>query len=271
MPQVLIIDDSRLAAMVVGKLLKVKGINCSHIQTVQDVFGLRGAPCKLRELSPDVILLDVMMPEMDGLDVLRKLKARNDTKDIPVIMLSAESSASVVSEAMNRGAVGFLTKPVSQENLSAKLLEVAKAHSLEKLLRKLTGNLGSVRDTDLDHDHMKVGPANLNFLLDILDGDQSMIGLMITAFLESAPDQIADIGKAIDAGDADKLKRTAHRFKGAVGNFGAPHLTDKAQDLETLGASGSLENAHLQFKTLAENAKTMCEALQKWLNEHDVS
>lgn len=269
MPQVLIIDDSRLAAMVVQRLLKAREIDCPHIQTVQELFGLRGAHCKLRDVSPDVILLDIMMPEMDGLDVLLRLKARKDTQQVPVVMLSADSSASTVTESINRGAAGFLTKPVDQKQLMAKLLEVAKSCDLENLRRLLTGDMGSARETELDHDEMKAGPANLNYLLDILDGDRSMIGLMITAFLESAPEQIEDIGKAVEAGNADGVKRTAHRFKGAVGNFGAPIITDTAFDLEKMGASGNLEKAHLVYESLAEDGKTLCEALKKWLDENE--
>ncbi len=269
MPQVLIIDDSRLAAMVVQRLLKARNIDCPHIQTVQDLFGLRGADCKLREVSPDLILLDIMMPEMDGLDVLRRLKARKDTVDIPVVMLSADASTNTVSEAMNRGAAGFLTKPVNQKQLFDTMLDVSKKHQVEALYKCLSGDMGSIRATELDHDDMKAGPANLNYLLDILDGDRSMIGLMITAFLDSAPSQIDRIGKAIEAGDGDELARAAHSFKGAVGNFGASMITDTAFVLEKMGASGSLEKAQSVFETLAENGKFLCESLQKWLDENE--
>ena len=60
---------------------------------------------------PDVILLDWMMPELDGLETCRRLKANAVTRDIPVIFLTARSQESEINQGLALGAIGYLTKP----------------------------------------------------------------------------------------------------------------------------------------------------------------
>lgn len=65
----------------------------------------------VRQTRPDVILLDWMMPGMDGLEVLAQLKAEEQTRDIPVFMLTAKGMLSEVHRAMDAGADDYITKP----------------------------------------------------------------------------------------------------------------------------------------------------------------
>ena len=66
---------------------------------------------------PDLILLDVMMPEIDGYEVCRQLKTNPDTRDIPVIFLTAKDHAEDESRGIELGAVGYIAKPVSPDIL----------------------------------------------------------------------------------------------------------------------------------------------------------
>jgi len=67
--------------------------------------------------QPDLILLDIMMPEMDGYEVCQQLKTNPDTCDIPVIFLTAKDQAEDESKGIELGAVGYLAKPVSPDIL----------------------------------------------------------------------------------------------------------------------------------------------------------
>lgn len=69
------------------------------------------------EQSPDVLLLDVMMPNMDGLTVCEKLRARPETAVLPIILLSARTSPESVKAGMEAGATRYLGKPISHEQL----------------------------------------------------------------------------------------------------------------------------------------------------------
>jgi len=70
---------------------------------------------------PDAMLLDINMPEVSGIDLLEFLRQRNDLKDLPVVMLSSETTDVQVDEAMDLGADGFIFKPVTIDELEEAL------------------------------------------------------------------------------------------------------------------------------------------------------
>ncbi len=83
-----------------------------HGYDVEDAGDGEEGLIKAREVRPSVILLDVMMPKLDGISVLKKLKADPETKDIPVIMLTniSKGSLGVDEEALEEGAVKYIVK-----------------------------------------------------------------------------------------------------------------------------------------------------------------
>jgi two-component system, OmpR family, response regulator len=66
---------------------------------------------KAKVLRPDFILLDIMLPEMSGFDICKALKADSETKNIPVIFLTARSMPSEIKDGLSMGAIGYLAKP----------------------------------------------------------------------------------------------------------------------------------------------------------------
>lgn len=267
MAQVLLIDDSKLIARLVEQALGRKKISLIHIASIADLFGFRGRPSMLSTINPDAILLDIMMPEMDGLDVLRKLKTRTDTKNIPVIMLSANASSRNVSESFNLGAVGFIAKPVKEEILVEELLKAAQRVDCQALIGPLTGDMGSLRHAEEEHEEMKAGLVDLNYLYEILDGDLLMMVELIEAFFEHVDSQLAAIGSAIQKGDPDALKRTAHSLKGAIGNFAVTKLTDLAYTLEKKGIDEDMSDLEPLFDNLAKDCNRLVEALKLWIEQ----
>jgi CheY-like chemotaxis protein len=80
-----------------------------------------------REHRPDLILLDVMMPGMTGLEALDVLKGESDTDSIPVVMLSARSQEYEQEEGLRRGALRYVTKPFSPGDLTEVVSEILDA------------------------------------------------------------------------------------------------------------------------------------------------
>lgn len=77
--------------------------------------------------SPDIVLLDVMMPVMTGYDVLEKLKANPLTQDIPVVMLSAKSQQTEVQAGLAKGAQEYICKPFTPKDLVQRVAEILGA------------------------------------------------------------------------------------------------------------------------------------------------
>jgi signal transduction histidine kinase len=101
---------------------------------------------------PDVVLLDMMMPEMDGLDVCKALRAREATAGIPVILLTARADEETKYDALQMGANDFLAKPFSATELHARIKNLVDSHDYQRKLSKqnqaLTSAIEQIKETE---------------------------------------------------------------------------------------------------------------------------
>jgi putative two-component system response regulator len=123
--RILVIDDEPLIVRVVTRFLQSNGY-----EFVDSLNDPRQAMAKIAEYKPDLILLDIMMPFIGGLDVLRAVKSRERGNLLPVIILSAASDVDTKREALALGATEFLAKPVDPNDLILRVRNalVVKAH-----------------------------------------------------------------------------------------------------------------------------------------------
>ena len=110
-PLVLIVDDDERVREYVRVNLEMEGYSVREAGSAEE--GLQ----QLEEVSPDLILLDVMMPEVDGWEMLRRVQERHGVGAIPVVMFSGKVDESAAEEASARGAQGFLGKPFDPQQL----------------------------------------------------------------------------------------------------------------------------------------------------------
>ena len=109
--RILIADDDKDILSLLRLNLVAEGFD-----VVEAVTG-EAAWVMARSAAPDLVLLDVMMPERDGLDVLTSMKAHPRTKDIPVVLLTAKASDAEVWEGWRAGADYYMTKPFNVDEL----------------------------------------------------------------------------------------------------------------------------------------------------------
>jgi len=122
--KILSVDDSRTIRLIVGKAFKP--YECDMVEAANGEEGLAAAT---RE-KPDLIILDVTMPVMDGVTMLTKLKADDALKAIPVIMLTAESGRENVLHIAKLGVRDYLVKPFKDDQL------IEKAGRVVSLVKK---------------------------------------------------------------------------------------------------------------------------------------
>jgi len=115
MSKIMVVDDEPDVVNLIEDVLKADGIEC-----VSAYDGL-GALDLAAEESPDLILLDIMMPMMSGYEVAAQLKANPGTKDIPVLCISSGHSADARVRSRQAGAVGILFKPFTPAELLAQI------------------------------------------------------------------------------------------------------------------------------------------------------
>jgi len=114
-PSVLIVDDQENIRKVTRAMLGNQGYVLYEAGDGQSVLEM------VRQFTPDVILLDVLMPGMDGLEVCRVLKADRATRHVPVILVTALDGKEDIAEGLDAGADDFLNKPVSRVELQARV------------------------------------------------------------------------------------------------------------------------------------------------------
>lgn len=111
--RILIVDDEHFIRRLVFNVLEVKG---HEVYTMEDpVKALRLAQKK----DFDLILLDVMMPNMDGMTLCQKLRSKKATKNVPIMMLTSKTQLSDVQEAVRAGANDYIMKPFNADTLEA--------------------------------------------------------------------------------------------------------------------------------------------------------
>lgn len=134
-PLILIVDDIPKNLQVLGNILGRESYRVAAATNGKKALHL------LENISPDIILLDIMMPELNGFDTCRKLKENPETKEIPVIFLTARTESEDIVTGIQLGAVDYVTKPFNASELLARVrthiaLKQAK-DARKRLIRKL--------------------------------------------------------------------------------------------------------------------------------------
>ena len=125
---VLIVDD--VAENIKVAMETLQTIGCELVYATSGKQGLERATSTL----PDLILLDIMMPDMDGFSVCEALKSSEQTKNIPIIFLSAKSGTDNIIKGFEYGAVDYISKPFRAEELKARVLTHLKLYNYEQNL-----------------------------------------------------------------------------------------------------------------------------------------
>lgn len=113
-------DDSEVLRKIVGFNLSKEGF------TVEEAKDGVEALEKMKSQKPDLVILDIMMPNLNGFEVLRRMRSDPETSGIPVIMLTAKGGENDAKTALQYGANGFLTKPFSPLKLIEEVRRVTK-------------------------------------------------------------------------------------------------------------------------------------------------
>ncbi|MCC2473852.1 fused response regulator/phosphatase [Bacillus pacificus] len=120
---ILIVDDNPVNIFVIEKILKQAGYqDLVSLNSAQELFEyIHFGKDSSRHNEIDLILLDIMMPEIDGLEVCRRLQKEEKFKDVPIIFVTALEDANKLAEALDMGAMDYITKPINKVELLARM------------------------------------------------------------------------------------------------------------------------------------------------------
>ncbi len=169
----------------------------------------------------DVVLMDVQMPEMDGLDATVAIRAREKgtATRVPIVAMTAHAMEGDRERCLQAGMDGYVTKPVEADRLF---------EAVESSAGRFDPTVAAAR----------------------LGGDRRLLREMLDLFLAECPGMMSEIRRAIEARDAEALRRAAHALKGSVANFGASRPVEAARTLEKLGIDRDLAGAAAALNAL---------------------
>jgi len=118
MPKILVAEDERDIRELIGFTLRFAGFD-----VVLAMNGLEAVE-KAPDVQPDLIMLDVRMPKMTGYEACRKLKENPDTREIPVVFLSAKGQEGEIEQGLASGAMEYIVKPFAPDELANQVKEI---------------------------------------------------------------------------------------------------------------------------------------------------
>jgi len=148
-PFILVVDDNKITTKLLRRYLESNGYEA--------VEAYDGIDCleKVEERQPDAIVLDVMMPRMDGYETVKKLKEQEHTRHIPVVIVTALNDVANQLKSIEAGSDDFLSKPIEEKLLIAKVkllsnynLEYLRTLDLKKFLAQAIAGEHSGKSTD---------------------------------------------------------------------------------------------------------------------------
>jgi two-component system sensor histidine kinase/response regulator len=138
--KILIVDDIPKNIQILGNILSRENYQIAYAQLGEEALTI------LEKQMFDLILLDIMMPGMDGYEVCNKLKNNEKTKDIPVIFLTAKADMESIVKGFESGGADYVTKPFSADELLARVKTHIQLNAQKKELKTLNENLEKIVD-----------------------------------------------------------------------------------------------------------------------------
>ncbi len=235
-PIVMIADDDMNFRLLARKALEVVGF---RVEEAEDGVQLME---NYDRVQPDVILLDIMMPNMDGFTACAKLRERPEGQYIPIMMVTGLDDMESVSKAYEVGATDFITKPINWLILSHRVRFMLRTkHLIDEIVQNELQALAELyvipdlleekSETRIDPTYVEWG-KNLRALERIAGKD--VLERVIRSYLENTPALIQTLAEAIAKQDFEILRNVATELKLNSTNLGASKIVSLCRELESV-------------------------------------
>jgi len=253
--RVLIAEDNAINRKVAVRTLEKRG---HVVQTATN--GRRALDALARRDAPpfDLVLMDVQMPEMDGLAAtvaIRQLEKSGGGRRVPIVAMTAHALAGDRERCLSAGMDDYVSKPLRPVELLEVVERIGAQLGPADPLQTASGSTAAPSAEAGD-------PVfNPDRALSRLDGDRRLLREIIAIIRADAPKSLAKIRKAALAGDADALWRAAHTLKGSLGTIDAPRASGAAEELEHAARAGRVADCAALVETVAREMTALQHAL----------
>jgi PAS domain S-box-containing protein len=221
--RVLLVEDNEINRELASQLLCDVGIVVSTAQNGREAVE------KVTTESFDGVLMDIQMPEMDGYQAVRAIRAQSELAALPIIAMTANAMLVDRAKALDAGMNDHLPKPIDPGELYAAIKRWFKPHALVSSPQSGTPP-AAITDREVAIDYLDG--------IDLVDGLKRVAGNhhlyrnLLLKFRQSQADAAQEIRQALAAGDRQRAERIAHTIKGIAGSIGAKELQAAAAAVE---------------------------------------
>ena len=256
--RILVVDDHEDNVEVLRARLEARGYDVRGANSGQEALDT------VNQWVPDLILLDVMMPDMDGLEVVSRLKADRNLPFIPVIMQTALDSTERMVAGLEAGADDYVTKPINFAELEARVRSILRIKKLQQALSERERELSMMNDRLL---HISLTDG-----LTGVDNRRSLEQRLHEMFEHSL--RLHEPISCVMC-DIDHFKKVNDTYGHAAGDevlkqF-AEILKDEAREIDRVGRYGGEEFLLLLPGTVLDSAVTFAERLRQRVDDHTFS
>ena len=226
--RILLVEDNAINREVALELLNGAGL------AMDTSVNGRVAVEMVRHYAYDLILMDIQMPEMDGLEATRLIRSMNGNADLPILAMSANVFDNDRQACLDAGMNDFVAKPVNPENLFSTIIKwLPKNTVVSEVAAKNELSSSNVLDDSILHEQLAaIDSIDVEQGLRAMRGDAQAYLRLLCQFDTDHIDDMEKIKTHINNAEVDEARRLAHTLRGAAGTLGVNLLQDAARILE---------------------------------------
>lgn len=268
---ILLAEDNAVNKRVTVGILEKRGHTVAAVNDGKEALG--ALACQ----RFDLILMDVQMPEMDGLEATRvvRLQEQETGGHIPIIALTAHAMKGDRDRCIEAGMDDYLTKPVEpkvmhemvarwSQGSGAQLSEseeIPSANLVRSTIAAEQREVGGKEPAEQSNDRLDV--FDLAKLRERVEGDLDLLAELIELYLTNSPLLLVEVESAVNARDGRKISRSAHTLKGMLKNMCAAKCAEAALELEMAGQASDLSQASQILARLKEQLDELRSVLKE--------
>ena len=224
--RVLVTDDNDMNLKVATNFLKIFGITPVTCSSGSATIEL------MRKEKFDIVFLDHMMPEMDGIETLRKLKDEGLTEGTVMIALTANAVVGAEEQYLSAGFDGYLSKPITIEDIEKALAQYLPADIIGRNEDVSKNDQNNKENKSITIDTARQIGLNVDSALVYSCGDEDFYLELLTDYAGQASDRCAELTSYLEAGNLKDYEILVHSVKSSSKTIGADDLSELAKSLE---------------------------------------
>jgi two-component system sensor histidine kinase RpfC len=215
----------------------------------------------------DVIVLDMNMPGVSGLDVIKTYRFMDTTAAVPIIVLTANATRDAMDACRKAGANSFLTKPVDARRLLETIAQLTQDESPSRIAQEVAVVKSLPSESSSKTEVDKIDESKLDKLSQLEPSGHEFMKELVDGFTRDGEQQLARLHCAVEQSDYPILRDAAHALKGSAGELGGLLLVQLCKDAERLKPYDiASEKTALLVQRIGESFSTTCVMLTEYVD-----